>query len=95
MQDHKSFSKSRDTRLKYNNRVKTIGAEEATSCKFVKDIIARDNFFDTGEEYAILYLKVKAYEKLEANAVTVDKVKKEGDYGHLAFGKAYNCPSPN
>lgn len=91
MQDHKAFHQNESAQDLYNQRVSTVDAGAASRCRFLSEIIAKDNLMDVGAKYAVLYVKVKSYE-IGANAVVIDQVRSIGDAGFEAKGKAYDCP---
>lgn len=87
--DLQGLSTNQTLRMKYD-AVNTITADEAAKCQSVGKLDAKDNALDTGEKYAILYVKAKALE-LKADSVIIEKVQKVGEYGHHAFGEGFKC----
>ena len=85
------LSTNQSLRMKYD-AVNTITAEEAAKCQSIGKLNAKDNALDTGEKYAILYVKAKALEA-HADSVVIEKVEKVGEYGHHAYGEGFKCKS--
>jgi hypothetical protein len=87
--DLQGLSLNRELRSKYET-INTITSDEASKCKSMGKIKAKDNALDSGEKYAVLYLKAEALD-LKSDSVVIEKIEKVGDYGHLALGEAFKC----
>lgn len=87
--DLQGLSTSQGLRMKYD-AINTITAAEASKCQSLGKLDAKDNALDTGEKYAILYVKAKVLE-LKGDSVVIEKVDKIGEYGHHAFGEGFKC----
>ena len=74
----------------WNTKVATLKNGEEANCKLIGDIKGKDNVFDAGAEFAVLYMKINA-NKLGADSILVKWTKNIGNYGNEAFGNAYLC----
>lgn len=90
LSDLQGLSMNQPLRMKYDS-VKEIKVEEATSCKSLGNFEAKDNALDTGEKFALLYLKAKVLE-VKGNSVVVKSQEKVGSYGNIARGEGFSCP---
>lgn len=90
LSDLQGLSMNQALRMKYDS-VKEIKAEETTSCKSIGNFEAKDNALDTGEKFALLYLKAMVLEA-KGNSVVVKSQEKVGSYGNIARGEGFSCP---
>ena len=87
--DLQGLSTNHELRMKYD-AINVITAEKAASCQRLGKLDAKDNVFDTGSNYAVLYVKAKVLE-LKGDSVIIERVEKVGDYGHHAYGEGFKC----
>lgn len=90
LSDLQGLSMNQQLRMKYDS-VKEIKAEETTNCKSVGNFEAKDNALDTGEKFALLYLKAMVLEA-KGNSVVLKSQEKVGTYGNIARGEGFICP---
>lgn len=91
--DIQGISTNQSLRDKYNT-IKEIKKDETSHCKSLGKVKAQDNGFDTGEQYAVLYLKAAVMD-LKGDSVLIEKKETVGDYGHKVYGEAFKCIAAN
>lgn len=83
------LSHDANLRMKYD-AINAITASESAKCQSLGKLDAKDNGLDTGEKYAVLYLKSKVLE-LRGDSVVIAKIEKIGEYGNHAYGEGFKC----